>query len=67
MGVYAEIRGFVMAHRACGVLRGHCDQETSAGYRLWITCPCGAGFERWLASGDGESDMLRSALRAFEE
>ncbi len=67
MGVYAELRGFVLAHRSCGVLRGNRDGVTSAGYRLWIECPCGARFERWLAADDDEADRLRSALIAFEE
>jgi hypothetical protein len=67
MGVYAELRGFVLAHRSCGVLRGNRDQETAAGYRLRIACPCGARFERWLASDDAEADRLRSALLAFED
>jgi len=67
MGVAAELRGFVLAHRSCGVLRGNRGQDTPAGYRLWVTCPCGARFERWLASGDAAADLLRSALLAFED
>ena len=67
MGVSAELRGFVLVHRACGVLRGNRDQESPAGYRLWVTCPCGARFERWLAAGDAETELLRSALLAFED
>jgi len=66
MGIYAELRGFVVAHRSCGVLRGNCDQETADGYRLWVACPCGARFERWMASGDADADRLRSVLLAFE-
>ena len=67
MGIYAELRGFVLAHRSCGVLRGNRDDETSGGYRLWIFCPCGARFERRLGSDDAEEGLLRSALSAFEE
>lgn len=66
MGVTAELRGFVLTHRACGVLRGNRDRETAAGYRLWIECPCGARFERWLASDDAEALHLHSMLVAFE-
>ena len=66
MGVYTELRGFVQAHRACGVLRGGADPETSAGYCLWVTCPCGACFERWVTPADAEADLLRSELLAFE-
>jgi hypothetical protein len=67
MGIYAELRGFVLAHRACGVLRGNRDDDTAGGYRLWIACPCGARFERQLGSNDAEEEVLRSALSAFEE
>ena len=66
MGVYAELRGFVLTHRTCGVLRGN-REEAPAGYRLWIVCECGARFERRLAEGDAEEAVLRSALSAFEE
>jgi len=66
MGVYAELRGFVLAHRSCGQLRGNADPETPSGYRVWITCPCGARFERRVTPEDAEADLLRSALLAFE-
>jgi len=66
MGVYADLRGFVVVHRACGVLRGNAEPETEAGYLLWIMCPCGARFERWVTPDDAEADLLRSGLLAFE-
>ncbi len=66
MGVYAELRGFVLTHRSCGVLRGDHDQEGPGGYRLWIICLCGARFERQLVPDDADADLLRSALRQFE-
>jgi len=67
MGIYAELRGFVLAHRTCGVPSGTRDADTDAGFRLRIACPCGARFDRWLASDDADADLLRQALRAFEE
>lgn len=67
MGIYAELRGFVLAHRACGVLRGSRDDETPGGCRLWILCPCGARFERRFGPDDAEVEVLRSALSVFEE
>jgi hypothetical protein len=67
MGVYAELRGFVLAHRTCGVPSGTRDADTDTGFRLRISCPCGARFDRWLASDDADADLLRQALRAFEE
>ncbi len=66
MGVYTELRGFVQAHRECGVLRGDADPPTPTGYRVWIACPCGASFERCVTPEDADSDLLRSALLAFE-
>jgi hypothetical protein len=32
-GVYAELRGFALAHRGCGELRGDADPLTPDGYR----------------------------------
>jgi hypothetical protein len=64
-GVYAELRGFVLAHRTCGQLRGDAEAPTSAGYRVWVTCSCGARLERWVTPADAEADLLRSALLAF--
>jgi len=42
MGIFAELRGFVLAYRACGELRGDADPATPEGYRLWASCSCGA-------------------------
>ena len=66
MGVYAELRGFVQAHRTCGVLQGNVDQETPEGYLLWATCPCGACFKRCVTPADAEADLLRSELLGLE-
>jgi hypothetical protein len=66
MGIYAELRGFVITHRPCGVLRGQHEPGPADGYRLRIVCPCGARFERWLPPDDPEADLLRSTLQAFE-
>ena len=67
MGVYAELRGFVLTHRSCGVIRGQRDPETPEGNLLKVTCPFGASFHCWLSQDDPESEQLRSALLAFEE
>jgi len=67
MSLLAELRGFVLTHRSCGVLRGNRDQESSAGYRVWIACPCGARFERWLAAHDADTEVLRSELQMSED
>ena len=67
MGIYAELRGFVLAHRACGVPSGSRDPDTETGFRLRISCPCGARFDRWLACSDPDADLLRQALSTYEE
>jgi hypothetical protein len=66
MGVYAELRGFVLAHRACGILRGDHVEDSALGYRLWIVCPCGARFERQFGPDDADADRLRAVLLQFE-
>jgi len=65
-GVHAELRGFALAHRDCGELRGDADPVTPAGYRLSASCSCGARLERWVTPADAEADLLRSTLLAFE-
>jgi hypothetical protein len=66
MGIFAELKGFVLAYRACGELRGDADPATPDGYRLWASCSCGARLKRWVTPGDAEPDLLRSSLLAFE-
>ena len=67
MGVYAEVRHFVLAHRACaGPRQAHAGIPTVSGYRLFVVCGCGAEFKRWVTLDDADEDLLRSALLAFE-
>jgi hypothetical protein len=67
MGVYAEVRDFVLAHRACvGPRQAHAGVPTVAGYRLLVVCGCGAEFKRWVTLDDADEDLLKSALLAFE-
>jgi hypothetical protein len=66
MGVYAELRGFVLAHRECGVLRGATKALDGGGFRLAVICPCGARFGRSVSAEDPEADRLREALAAFQ-
>jgi len=65
-GIYSELRGFALAHRGCGELRGDAEPLAPEGYRLWALCSCGARHERWVTPSDAEADLLRSALLAFE-
>jgi hypothetical protein len=67
MGVYAEVRDFVLAHRACaGPRRATAGVPTAGGYRLFVACGCGAEFNRWVTLDDADEDLLKSALLAFE-
>ena len=67
MGVYMEVRDFVLAHRPCaGPRYTHAGPPTVNGYRLSVVCGCGTEFKRWVTLDDADEDLLRSALRAFE-
>jgi hypothetical protein len=66
MGIYAELRGFVLAHRECGVLRG-ATKRIDGGFRLAVICPCGARFGRTVFTADPEAARLQEALAAFQE
>jgi len=65
MGVYAELRGFVLTHRECGVLRG-ATKPIDRGFRLAVICPCGARFLRSVFAEDPEAERLQEALAAFQ-
>jgi hypothetical protein len=67
MGMYAELRAFVLAHRGCpGPHHADAGPPTPQGYRLLVQCGCGVEFKRWVTPEDAEEDLLRSALLAFE-
>jgi hypothetical protein len=67
VGVYAEVRDFVLAHRACtGSRQANAEVPTVAGYRLRVVCGCGTEFKRWVTLDDADEDLLKSALLAFE-
>ena len=67
MGVYSELRGFILAHRGCaGKRHADLDPFTPDGYLLSVTCGCGVEFKRWVTAEDADEDLLPSALLAFE-
>jgi hypothetical protein len=66
MGVYAELRGFVLTHRECGVLRGATKAVEGGGFRLAVICPCGARFGRSVSAHDPDAERLQEALAAFQ-
>ena len=66
-GVYAELRGFVLAHRTCaGPRRAFPSLPDSSGYSVHVRGGCGQEFTRWVTPDDAKEDLLRSALLAFE-
>ncbi len=66
MGLYAELRGFVLTHRDCGVLRGATKPLEGGGFRLAVVCECGGRFARSVNPYDPDAERLREALAAFE-
>lgn len=65
-GAWERFERFIQAHRGCGFPRSKAEPTITDGYLLWIDCPCGASFERWVAPRNEDEDLLRSALLAFE-
>ena len=61
-GIFQALEEFVAAHRACGTLTGDADAPTPEGYRLRVSCSCGASFERWVTPEAAEYDLLWSPL-----
>ena len=47
-----DLERFVIAHRPCGGLEGDAEAPTLRGYRLWVSCACGARLERWVTPVD---------------
>ena len=67
MGVYADLRDFVLAHRTCaGSRHANAGPPTVDGYRVSVVCGCGAEFKRWVTLDDADEGLLKSALLAFE-
>lgn len=60
--IFPALERFVETHAECGDLRGDATVVTRDGYRLWITCSCGAVFERWVTPEAAEYDLLWSRL-----
>jgi hypothetical protein len=67
MNIHRQLSGFIQAHRRCGLPRAKAEPMLTNGYLLWIDCPCGASFERWVAPPNEDEALLRSALLALEK
>ena len=57
MTLSADVKAFITDHQVHGRLIGDADDVTHAGYRFWITCPCGTRFERWVTPADAFDDF----------
>jgi hypothetical protein len=66
MGLCAEVRGFVLTHRECGVLRGATKELPGGAFRLAVVCPCGARFGRSVSRQDPDAERLREELAVFQ-
>jgi hypothetical protein len=51
----------VSDHRPHGTLTGDAGEPTPNGYRLWIACPCGLTFERWITPQEAGDDLAMLA------
>jgi len=52
-----ELEDFVERHRAHGVLHANAGTRAVNGYRLFVRCPCGLRFERWVVAEDAAVDV----------
>jgi len=61
MPLPADLEEFVRPH---GRVTGDATEPTANGYRLTVSCACGAVFERWVAPQDADADLVRWAARS---
>jgi hypothetical protein len=53
------IEGFVRQHEACGTLEGTSTPATAEGYRLFLTCSCGAELDSWITPPEATEALMR--------
>jgi hypothetical protein len=53
------IEGFVLQHERCGPLEGTSSPATVEGYRLVLTCPCGAELDSWITPPEATEALMR--------
>ena len=61
MTLSEDVKAFITDHEPHGQPTGDADEPTANGYRLWITCPCGVTFERWVFPDDAAADLAALA------
>ena len=64
MSLLAELTQFVAQHRACGALTGDAEDPGPYGYRLWVSCPCGAAWARWVTPEDADHELIHTETLA---
>ena len=58
MTLSRDLEDFVTEHQAHGELTGDAGEVTENGYMLWVACPCGVTFERWVTPLEAAEDLL---------
>jgi hypothetical protein len=53
------IEAFVLQHGPCGELEGTSTPATVEGYRLLLTCPCGAQLDSWITTPEATVALMR--------
>ena len=53
------IEGFVLQHEGCGQLEGTSSPATVEGYRLLLTCACGAELDSWITPPEATEALMR--------
>jgi hypothetical protein len=53
------IDAFVLQHDACEELEGISSPATAEGYRLLLTCTCGAVLDSWITMPEASEALMR--------
>ena len=53
------IEAFVLQHDPCGELEGTSTPVTVEGYRLVLTCSCGAELDSWITPSEATAALMR--------
>jgi hypothetical protein len=63
MTLLREIQAFLTEHEAHGQLVGDATEPGLSGYQVWISCPCGVEFRRWVTAGEAMIDLSELSKR----
>jgi hypothetical protein len=53
------IEAFVRQHDPCGELEGAATPATAEGYRLLLTCSCGAELDSWITPPEATLALMQ--------